>query len=251
MVILKSPKEIEKIYASNQVVAAILSKLESEITPGIDTLYLNDLSERLAYERNAIPAFKGYRGFPYSICASVNNAIVHGFSSKTPLKEGDIISLDFGVLLNGYYGDSAITVPVGKISKSARKLTQVTEESLYKGIEKAIPGGRLSDISHAIQMHVEAAGFSVVRKFVGHGIGTNLHEEPQIPNFGKPGMGIRLKPGMTLAIEPMVNEKNYGVEILEDGWTAVTKDGSLSAHFEHTIAITESGPIILSKRNGS
>ncbi len=251
MVILKSPKEIEKIYASNQVVAAILSKLESEITPGIDTLYLNDLSERLTYERNAIPAFKGYRGFPYSICASVNNTIVHGFSSKTPLKEGDIISLDFGVLLNGYYGDSAITVPVGKISKSARKLTQVTEESLYKGIEKAIPGGRLSDISHAIQMHVEAAGFSVVRKFVGHGIGTNLHEEPQIPNFGKPGMGIRLKPGMTLAIEPMVNEKNYGVEILEDGWTAVTKDGSLSAHFEHTIAITESGPIILSKRNGS
>ncbi len=251
MVILKSPKEIEKIYASNQVVAAILSKLESEITPGIDTLYLNDLSERLTYERNAIPAFKGYRGFPYSICASVNNTIVHGFSSKTPLKEGDIISLDFGVLLNGYYGDSAITVPVGKISKSARKLTQVTEESLYKGIEKAIPGGRLSDISHAIQMHVEAAGFSVVRKFVGHGIGTNLHEEPQIPNFGKPGMGVRLKPGMTLAIEPMVNEKNYGVEILEDGWTAVTKDGSLSAHFEHTIAITESGPIILSKRNGS
>ena len=251
MVILKSPKEIEKIYASNQVVAAILSKLESEITPGIDTLYLNDLSERLTYERNAIPAFKGYRGFPYSICASLNNEVVHGFSSKTPLNEGDIISLDFGVLLNGYYGDSAITVPVGKISKSARKLTQVTEESLYKGIEKAIPGGRLSDISHAIQMHVEAAGFSVVRKFVGHGIGTNLHEEPQIPNFGKPGMGIRLKPGMTLAIEPMVNEKNYGVEILEDGWTAVTKDGSLSAHFEHTIAITESGPIILSKRNGS
>ena len=251
MVILKSPEEIEKIYASNQVVAEILSKLESEIKPGIDTLYLNDLSERLTYERNAIPAFKGYRGFPYSICASLNNEVVHGFSSKTPLNEGDIISLDFGVLLNGYYGDSAITVPVGKISKSARKLTQVTEESLYKGIEKAIPGGRLSDISHAIQTHVEAAGFSVVRKFVGHGIGSNLHEEPQIPNFGKPGMGVRLKPGMTLAIEPMVNEKNYDVEILEDGWTAVTKDGSLSSHFEHTIAITESGPIILSKRNGS
>lgn len=251
MVILKSSEEIEKIYASNQVVAEILSKLESEIKPGIDTLYLNDLSERLTYERNAVPAFKGYRGFPYSICASVNNMVVHGFPSKTLLNEGDIISLDFGVLLNGYYGDSAITVAVGKISESTRKLTQVTEESLYKGIEKAIPGGRLSDISHAIQTHVEAAGFSVVRTFVGHGIGSRLHEEPQIPNFGKPGMGVRLKPGMTLAIEPMVNEKNCDVEILEDGWTAVTKDGSLSSHFEHTIAITESGPIILSKRNGS
>ena len=251
MVILKSQEEIEKLYASNQVVAEILSILESEITPGIDTLYLNDLSERLAYEKNAIPAFKGYRGFPYSICMSVNNAVVHGFPSKTPLKEGDVISLDFGVLLNGYYGDSAITVPVGKISESAQRLTQITDESLYKGIEKAVPGGRLSDISHAIQTHVEAAGFSVVRKFVGHGIGSNLHEEPQIPNFGKPGMGVRLKQGMTLAIEPMVNERSYDVEILEDGWTAVTKDGSLSAHFEHTIAITESGPVILSKRNGS
>ena len=251
MVILKSPEEIEKIYASNQVVAEILSKLESEITAGIDTLYLNDLSERLAYERNAIPAFKGYRDFPYSICTSVNNTVVHGFPSKTLLNEGDIISLDFGVLLNGYYGDAAITVAVGKISESTRRLTRITEEALYKGIEKAIPGGRLSDISHAIQTHVEAAGFSVVRKFVGHGIGSKLHEEPQIPNFGKPGMGIRLKPGMTLAIEPMVNEKNYDVEILEDGWTAVTKDGSLSAHFEHTIAITESGPRILSKRDGS
>ncbi len=251
MVILKSPEEIEKIYASNQVVAEILSKLESEVTAGIDTLYLNDLSERLAYERNAIPAFKGYRGFPYSICTSVNNTVVHGFPSKTLLNEGDVISLDFGVLLNGYYGDSDITVAVVKISESTRRLTRITEEALYKGIEKAIPGGRLSDISHAIQTHVEAACFSVVRRFVGHGIGSKLHEEPQIPNFGKPGMGIRLKPGMTLAIEPMVNEKNYDVEILEDGWTAVTKDGSLSAHFEHTIVITESGPRILSKRDGS
>ena len=251
MVILKSPKEIEKIYASNQVVAEILSKLESEISPGIDTLYLNDLSERLAREKNAVPAFKGYRGFPYSICASVNSAVVHGFPSKTPLNEGDIISLDFGVRLNGYYGDSAITVAVGKISESARRLTQVTEESLYKGIEKAISGGRLSDISHAIQTHVEAAGFSVVRKFVGHGIGSNLHEEPQIPNFGKAGMGSTLKTGMTLAIEPMVNEKACDVKILEDGWTAVTKDGFLSAHFEHTIALTENGPVILSERNRS
>ena len=251
MVVIKSPEEINKIYKSNQIVADILSILESEVKPGINTLYLNDLSERLAYEKNAIPAFKGYRGFPYSICASLNNTVVHGFPSKTPLKEGDIISLDFGILFNGYYGDSAITVPVGNISKKTLKLVMITEESLYKGIEKAVPGGRLSDISNAVQKHVEAAGYSVVRKFVGHGIGSNLHEEPQIPNFGKPGMGIRLKPGMTLAIEPMVNEANYDVEILEDGWTAVTKDGCLSAHFEHTIAITENGPNILSKRGES
>ncbi|HUV50854.1 MAG TPA: type I methionyl aminopeptidase [Anaerolineae bacterium] len=247
MVILKSPEEIEKIYLSNQIVAEILSALESEVRPGVNTLYLNDLSERLTRERNAIPAFKGYRGFPYSICASVNNVVVHGFPSQKPLCEGDIISLDFGVVVDGYYGDAAITVGVGKVSDSSRRLARVTEESLYKGIEKAVPGGRLSDISHAVQSHVEAAGFSVVRKFVGHGIGNKLHEEPQIPNFGEPGMGIRLKAGMTFAIEPMVNEKGYDIEILEDGWTAVTKDGCLSAHFEHTIAITEDGPVILSE----
>jgi methionyl aminopeptidase len=162
------------------------------------------------------------------------------------LKEGDIVSLDFGILFDGYYGDAAKTVAVGKISESTRRLTQVTEESLYKGIEKAVPDGRLSDISHAIQSYAEAGGFSVVRKFVGHGIGSKLHEDPQIPNFGKPGMGLRLKSGMTLAIEPMVNEKGHEVEVLEDGWTAVTKDGCLSAHFEHTIAITDGGPVILS-----
>jgi len=247
MVILKSPKEIEKIYISNQIVAEILSMLESEVRPGVDTLYLNDLSERLARERKAIPAFKGYRGFPYSICASVNNVVVHGFPSKKPLVEGDILSLDFGILKEGYYGDAAITVDVGKISEAAARLSRVTKESLYKGIEKAVPDSRLSDISHAVQLHVEAAGFSVVRKFVGHGIGSKLHEEPQIPNYGEPGMGVRLKAGMTFAIEPMVNEKDYDVEILEDGWTAVTKDGSLSAHFEHTIAITEDGSVILSE----
>ncbi|MDO9565540.1 MAG: type I methionyl aminopeptidase [Candidatus Desulfaltia sp.] len=247
MVTLKSPKEIEKIYVSNQIVAEILSILESEVRPGVDTLYLNDLSERLALERKAIPAFKGYRGFPYSICASVNNVVVHGFPSQKPLCEGDILSLDFGVVVDGYYGDAAITVGVGKVSDSSRRLARVTKESLYKGIEKAVPGGRLSDISHAVQSHVEAAGFSVVRKFVGHGIGSKLHEEPQIPNFGEPGMGVGLKAGMTFAIEPMVNEKGYDVEILEDGWTAVTKDGCLSAHFEHTIAIMENGPVILSE----
>ena len=251
MVVLKSPQEIDKIRKSNEIVSEILQILESEIRPKVNTLYLNDLSEKLVREKNAIPAFKGYRGFPYSLCASVNNVVVHGFPNKVPLKEGDIVSLDFGILFDGYYGDAAKTVAVGKISESTRRLTQVTEESLYKGIEKAVPDGRLSDISHAIQSYAEAGGFSVVRKFVGHGIGSKLHEDPQIPNFGKPGMGLRLKSGMTLAIEPMVNEKGHEVEVLEDGWTAVTKDGCLSAHFEHTIAITDGGPVILSNLYGS
>ena len=247
MVILKSPQEIEKIRKSNQIVAEILTILESEIKPGINTFYLNDLSERLAREKGVTPAFKGYRGFPYALCASPNNVVVHGFPSEKPLVEGDILSLDFGILKEGYYGDSAITVAVGEISEVAERLSRVTQEALFKGIEKAVPNGRLSDISHAIQSHVEAAGFSVVRKFVGHGIGSKLHEEPQIPNFGEPGNGVRLKPGMTLAIEPMVNEKGYDVKVLDDGWTTVTKDGCLSAHFEHTIAITENGSVILSK----
>ncbi len=247
MVVLKSPREIEKIRKSNQMVAETLAILESEVKPGINTLYLSDLSERLAKEKGAIPAFKGYMGFPYALCASPNNVVVHGFPSKKPLCEGDIVSLDFGILFDGYYGDSAITVAVGKISEAAARLSKITKESLYKGIEKAVPGNRLSDISHAVQSHAEAAGFSVVRQFVGHGIGSKLHEDPQIPNFGEPGRGVRLKAGMTLAIEPMVNEKGYDVEVLEDGWTTVTKDGCLSAHFEHTIAITEDGPVILSK----
>jgi len=251
MVILKSPREIEKIRVSNQIVADILCKLEAEIKPGIDTLYLNDIAEKLASENNAVPAFKGYKGYPFSLCTSVNNVIVHGMPSKKILVEGDIISIDFGVLYDGYYGDAALTVPVGIISEQAKRLAQVTKEALYKGIAMAVPNGRLSNISHAVQSHVEAAGYSVVRMFVGHGIGTSLHEDPQVPNFGKPGMGVLLKTGMTLAIEPMVNEKGYDVEILEDGWTAVTKDGGLSAHFEHSIAITENGPVILSKRNGS
>ncbi len=245
--ILKSLQEIEKIRKSNQLVAETLAILESEVKPGINTLYLNDLSERLAREKGVIPGFKGYCGFPYALCASPNNVVVHGFPSKKPLVEGDILSLDFGILKEGYYGDSAITVAVGKISEAAARLCRVTKEALFKGIEKAVPNGRLSDISHAIQSHVEKSGFSVVRKFVGHGIGSKLHEEPQIPNFGEPGNGVRLKPGMTLAIEPMVNEKGYDVKVLDDGWTTVTKDGCLSAHFEHTIAITENGPVILSK----
>jgi methionyl aminopeptidase len=251
MVILKSPGEIEKLRVSSQIVSDILCRLEAEVKPGIDTLYLNDIAEKLASERDAAPAFKGYKGYPFSLCTSVNNVIVHGMPSKKKLVEGDIISIDFGVLYDGYYGDAAITVPVGIISERAKRLAQVTKEALYKGIEKAVPKGRLSNISHAVQSHVEAAGYSVVRMFVGHGIGSSLHEDPQIPNFGKPGMGVLLKPGMTFAIEPMVNEKGYDVEILEDGWTAITKDGGLSAHFEHTVAVSENGPIILSERNGS
>ncbi len=250
MVILKSPQEIAKLRKSNQIVAEILRELELKIEPGVSTLFLNNLAERLTLEQNARPAFKGYREYPYTLCTSVNNGVVHGFPSTTALKDGDVLSIDFGVLYNGYYGDAAITVGVGKISEVAQRLICATKEALFLGIEKAVPGGRLSDISHAIQSHVERDGFSVVRKFVGHGIGSSLHEEPQIPNFGKPGTGVRLKPGMTLAIEPMVNEKDCDVEILDDGWTAVTKDGKLSAHFEHTIAITDKGSVILSAKDG-
>jgi methionyl aminopeptidase len=250
MVILKSPSEIEKIRQSNVMVAEILGILRQEVEPGTDTVTLDKISEELALARTARPAFKGYRGYPYSLCASVNQQVVHGFPSKRSLKEGDILSMDFGIFYNGYYGDAAITVPVGKVSKAAQRLMKTTEQALFLGIEQAVPGKRLSDISHAIQSLVESAGFSVVRKFVGHGIGKALHEDPQIPNYGKPGMGIRLKPGMVLAIEPMVNAGGYGVKTLEDGWTTVTEDGSLSAHFEHTIAITEDGPVILSTTNG-
>jgi len=196
------------------------------------------------------PAFKGYRGFPASICVSVNEQIVHGIPGKRRLKEGDIVSLDLGVKLDGFFGDAAITVPVGKIDPESQKLLRVTKEALYKGIEQAQLGRRLSDISHAIQSWVEKHGFSVVRDFVGHGIGKNLHEEPQIPNFGRPNFGPRLKEGMVLALEPMVNTGSHEVKILDDGWTAVTADGSRSAHFEHSIAVTKDGPLILSELEG-
>ena len=251
MVTLKSPREIEKLRASNRIVAKILATLKGAIEPGINTLKLDRLAESLTRQYHAKPAFKGYRGFPYSVCTSVNNQVVHGFPCSTSLKEGDIISIDFGVFFDGYYGDAAITVPVGEIAEEASRLLRVTEETLYLGIDQARYGNRLSDISYAIQSHVENNGYSVVRKFVGHGIGRELHEEPQIPNYGKPGFGIRLQPGMALAIEPMVNMGGSDVETLEDGWTAVTKDGSLSAHFEHTVVVTETAPDILSKWNGS
>ncbi|MGD8504120.1 MAG: type I methionyl aminopeptidase [Syntrophobacterales bacterium] len=248
MIHLKSPREIQVMRDANRIVAEILAELREQITPGISTMELNEIGESLAAKRNARPAFKGYNGFPYALCASINEEVVHGMPSlKRILREGDIISLDFGVVHKDFYGDAAITVPVGQVDDMSRDLIQATEEALYRGIAHAVAGNRLSDISHAIQSHVEAKGFSVVREFVGHGIGRCLHESPQIPNYGSPGLGVKLKPGMVLAIEPMINQGEYGVEILGDGWTAVTKDRSRSAHFEHSIAITENGPEILSE----
>jgi methionyl aminopeptidase len=247
MVILKSRQEIEKMRKSNSIVAAILEELGKKIRPGIKTIELDRLSEELALKKGARPAFKGYRGYPYSLCTSVNSEVVHGMPSERELKEGDIISLDFGILNDGYYGDAAVTVPVGDITPAAKRLLKITEEALYKGITEVKAGNRIGDISAAIQGHVEAAGYSVVRDLVGHGIGKSLHEDPQVPNYGSGGRGIELKPGMVFAIEPMVNEGAYRVEILRDGWTVVTADGKLSAHFEHCVAITENGPVILSR----
>lgn len=248
-IILRLPDEIEKARASNRIVAEVLSRLREKIRPGVKTKDLDKFAEEIAEKRGAKPAFKGYRGYPHSLCISINEEVVHGMPSKRVLREGDIVGLDFGIYYQGFYGDSAITLPVGKVDEKALKLMQVTEQSLYAGIEQAREGNRLGDVSAAVQTIVESAGFSVVRDFVGHGIGRNLHEEPQIPNFGKKGRGIELKKGMLLAIEPMVNEGEYNVKVLPDGWTVVTKDGSLSAHFEHSIAITENGPDILSKLN--
>ena len=248
MIILKSQREIEKIRKSCQIVAEILMRLRERVTPGISSGELNDLSEKWTAEYNAKPAFKGYHGFPYALCASINEEVVHGMPSRERvLKEGDIISMDFGVVLDGYYGDAAITVAVGEIGPVALDLCKVTQQSLYKAIGQAVVGNRLSDISHAVQSHVEERGYSVVREFVGHGIGRQLHESPQIPNYGAPGRGVKLKAGMVLAIEPMINQGRPEVEILADKWTAVTVDRGLSAHFEHTIAITDNGPDILSK----
>jgi methionyl aminopeptidase len=229
------------------MVAEILQILSAHVAPGITTLELDSLAQQEVLRRGARPAFKGYSGYPYSLCCSVNEQVVHGFPSKRPLMEGDILSMDFGIQADGFFGDAAVTVPVGSISHEARKLIDVTSQSLDLAVQHAVPGGRLSDISHAVQTYTEQHGFSVVRDFVGHGIGRNLHEEPQVPNFGEPGHGPRLKPGMVLAIEPMINQKGWQVKVLSDGWTAVTIDGGLSAHFEHTVAITEQGPELLTR----
>ena len=242
MIILKTQDEIGVMAKASKLVAETLQALKREVRPGVATEDLDRLAEEFIRARGGVPAFKGYRNYPKTLCASVNDEVVHGIPSKRVLKEGDIVGLDLGAIVDGFYGDSAVTVPVGAIHSRTAELLRVTEEALYEGIERAIVGNRLSDISHAIQRHAEAAGFSVVTDFVGHGIGRQLHEEPQIPNYGKPGQGPRLQVGMVLAIEPMINVGGSAVRVLEDQWTAVTRDGSLSAHFEHTIAIQASGP---------
>jgi len=249
-VVLKSTREIEEMQVANRIVAEILEAIRGIVKPGITTEELNGFAELKLKEKKAKSAFKGYRGYPKALCTSVNSQVVHGVPNKIPLKEGDLLSIDFGAYFNGFYGDAAITIPVGRVSEEALRLKEVAETALYKGIEKAYEGNRLSDISHAIQSFVEGNGFSVVRDFVGHGIGRSLHEEPQVPNFGSPGVGVKLRAGMVLAIEPMINAGGREVKILEDGWTAVTRDGSLSAHFEHTVAVTEIGPLILTKLDG-
>lgn len=250
MIILKTPAEIEVMAEASRVVAEALEVVRKEVRPGISTDELDQVAEEAIRARGGIPAFKGYRSYPKTLCASVNEQVVHGIPSKRKLKEGDIIGLDLGAIVGGFYGDSAVTVAVGRIHEATAKLVQVTEEALYLGIKQAVVGNRLTDISHAVQCHVEAAGYSVVTEFVGHGIGRQLHEEPQVPNYGRPGQGPRLQPGMVLAIEPMVNMGGSAVRVLEDRWTAVTADGSLSAHFEHTIVIQPSGPArVLSQRS--
>jgi methionyl aminopeptidase len=247
VIVLKSAAELDQMRAAGRIVAEILAQLEAMIKPGVTSGELDQLAEKECVRQGATPAFKGYGGFPYALCASPNDRVVHGFPDRRPLQEGEILSIDFGVLYKGFYGDAAVTVPVGQIDAATTSLVTATRQALMRAIDKAVPGGRLSDISHAVQSWVEPRGFSVVREFVGHGIGRQLHEAPQLPNFGTPGQGPRLKAGMTLAIEPMINAGVAGVKILEDGWTAVTQDGKRSAHFEHTVAITEHGPEILTR----
>lgn len=247
LIVVKSAGELEKMRRAGRLVAEVLALLSERTVPGVTTRELDRLAEEQCRQWHAKPAFKGYGGFPYTICASPNERIVHGFPNDQPLQEGDILSVDFGLIIDGFYGDSAVTIPVGEIAPQTRKLLDVTRDALHEGIACARVGGYLSDISHAVQQRVERDGFSVVREFVGHGIGRQLHEDPQIPNYGPAGRGPKLKAGMTFAIEPMVNVGQPGVKILDDGWTAVTVDGKLSAHFEHSIALTDNGPEILTR----
>lgn len=250
MIVCRSLAELEKMRAAGKLVGQVLTALAAKVAPGVTTADLDAIAEGLILDAGAIPAFKGYHGYPATICASVNDEVIHGIpSGQRVLNAGDVISIDCGAALGGYYGDSAVTLPVGPISEDAAALLRVTEESLYKAIEAVKPGGRISDIGHAVQKHVEAHGFSVVREFVGHGIGQQMHEEPQVPNYGEPGRGPRLAEGMVVAIEPMVNAGKPQVKVLSDGWTAVTRDHSLSAHFEHTVAVTADGPWILTARD--
>jgi methionyl aminopeptidase len=249
VIVCRSAAELEKMRAAGRLVGEVLTELTARVAPGVTTSTLDEIAEELIRRAGAIPAFKGYHGYPATICASINEEVIHGIpSGRRILNEGDVISIDVGASLDGYYGDSAVTLPVGAVSEQAATLLRVTEESLYKAIERVRVGGRISDLGHAVQHHVEAYGFSVVREFVGHGIGQRMHEEPQVPNYGEPGRGPRLTEGMVLAIEPMVNAGKPAVKVLADGWTAVTRDGSLSAHFEHTVAVTADGPWVLTAR---
>jgi methionyl aminopeptidase len=249
LIVCRSQAEIARMQTANQLVADVLAELEAEVAPGVTTADLDRLAERLVRDAGAEPAFKGYRGYPATLCASVNEEVVHGIPSKSrALREGDIVSLDIGVKVNGFYGDAAVTVPVGRVPEDTATLLRVTNESLERAIAQVRVGGRLSDIGHAVQEWVESHGFSIVREFVGHGIGERLHEDPQIPNYGPPGRGPKLAEGMVLAIEPMVAMGRPETRVLGDGWTAVTRDGSLAAHFEHTVAVTSHGPLVLTLR---
>jgi len=249
VIVCRSAEELKRMREAGRLVGEVLTELAARVAPGVTTADLDDLAEARIRKAGAIPAFKGYHGYPATICASINDEVIHGIpSGRRLLNEGDVISIDVGASLDGYFGDSAITLAVGKVSEEAATLLRVTDESLYKAIDAVKPGGRISDIGHAVQKHVEAYGFSVVREFVGHGIGQKMHEEPQVPNYGEPGRGPRLTEGMVLAIEPMVNAGKPAVKVLADGWTAVTRDGGLSAHFEHTVAVTADGPWILTAR---
>jgi methionyl aminopeptidase len=249
VIVCRSAAELERMREAGRLVGEVLTELTAKVAPGVSTAELDELAEKRIKQAGATPAFKGYHGYPATICASINDEVIHGIpSGRRVLAEGDIISLDVGASLDGYFGDSAVTLPVGHVSEQAATLLRVTEESLYLAIERVRPGSRVSDIGHAVQKHVEAFGFSVVREFVGHGIGVRMHEEPQVPNYGEPGHGPRLAEGMVLAIEPMVNAGKPAVKVLADGWTAVTRDTSLSAHFEHTVAVTAGEPWILTAR---
>ena len=247
MILLKSLQEIAKMEVANRIVAEILEGVKEKVQPGIETRELDELAEEMCRQRRVKPAFKGYRGYPRSICVSVNEEVVHGIPGPRRLKAGDVVSLDFGVKYEGFFGDAAITVGVGDVGEKARTLIAATEESLYAGIAQVKAGQRLSDISHAVQTVVEGAGYGVIREFVGHGIGRSLHEDPQIPNFGPPDRGPTMQAGMTFAIEPMTSMGSWQVRILQDGWTAITQDGSCAAHFEHSVALTENGVLILSR----
>lgn len=243
--LLKSPAEIEVMREAGRITASVLRVVGEAVAPGRTTRELDEIAAEHIRKEGAKPAFLGYRGFPATLCVSVNDEVVHGIPGKRRLREGDIVSVDCGVIVDGYYGDAAMTFPVGHVSEEARRLMDVTREALEAAIARCRPGMRLGDVGNAVQTVVERAGFSVVREYVGHGIGRSMHEEPQVPNFGRAGTGMTLKPGTVLAIEPMVNAGGYAVRSLDDGWTVVTADGSLSAHFEHTVAITEDGPSVL------